>query len=113
MTNAAVKSSLPQPNPLPPIDKILSSQKDVSVDMARHLESLVAHYAQMAAALKDSEAGETFSEEDLQGNVAMGPGGPCRPEWLMFRLAMNRDANELQFIIMELEDSLKVIEDSQ
>ena len=31
----------------------------------------------------------------------------------MFYLAMNRDANELQFIIMELEDSLKAIEDSQ
>jgi len=31
----------------------------------------------------------------------------------MFHLAMNRDANELQFIIMELEDSLKAIEDSQ
>lgn len=65
--NTAVKSSLPQPSPLPPIDKILSSQMDVSIDMARHLESLTAHYDQMAAALKDSEAGETFSEEDLQG----------------------------------------------
>jgi len=35
--------------------------------MARHLESLAAHFDQMAAALKDNEAGETFSEEDLQG----------------------------------------------
>ena len=67
MTNAAVKSALPQPSPLPPIDKILSSQMDVSIDMARHLESLTAHYDQMAAALKDSEAGESFSEDDLQG----------------------------------------------
>jgi len=72
MTNAAVKSSLPQPSPLPPIDKILSSQKDVSIDMARNLESLVAHYAQMAAALKDSEAGEMFSEEELRGSVVTG-----------------------------------------
>ena len=79
ITNATVKGSLPQPGPLPPIDKILSSQKDVSIDMARNLESLVAHYAQMAAALKDSEAGETFSEEDLQGNVFTGARGPCRP----------------------------------
>ena len=69
MTNAAVKGSLPHPGPLPPIDKILSSQMDVSIDMARHLESLATHYDQMVVALKDSEAGETFSEEDLQGNV--------------------------------------------
>lgn len=92
MMNATVKSSLPQPNPLLPVEKILSSQTDVSMEMARHLDSLTAHYDQMAVALKDSEAGEIFSEEDLQ--------------------AMNRDANELQFILMELEDSLKVIEDS-
>ena len=67
MTNLAVKSSLPQPGPLPPIDRILSSQMDVSIDMARHLESLAAHYDQMATALKDNEAGGMFSEEDLQG----------------------------------------------
>jgi autophagy-related protein 17 len=65
--NATVKNSLPRPSPLPPIEKILSSQTDVSIEMARHLESLTAHYDQMAAALKDSEAGEIFSEEDLQG----------------------------------------------
>lgn len=62
-------SSLPQPSPLPQIDKILSSQMDVSIEMARRLESLASHYDQMAAALKDSEAGESFDEQDLQGNV--------------------------------------------
>lgn len=67
MMNTTVKSSLPQPNPLLPVEKILSSQTDVSMEMARHLDSLTAHYDQMAVALKDSEAGETFSEEDLQG----------------------------------------------
>ena len=45
----------------------MSSQMDVSTEMARLLESLAVHYGQMAAALKDSEAGESFSEEDLQG----------------------------------------------
>ena len=35
--------------------------------MAKHLESLAAHYEQMAAALRDKEAGMAFSEEDLQG----------------------------------------------
>ena len=67
ITNATIKGSIPKPGPLPPIDKILSSQMDVSVDMAHRLESLAGHYDQMAAALKDSEAGESFSEEDLQG----------------------------------------------
>ena len=85
---------------------------DVSIDMARQLESLAAHYDQMAAALKDSEAGEVFSEEDLQGNVVTGSSGSCRPNGSS-PLAMNRDANELQFIIIELEDGLKAIEDSQ
>lgn len=79
MTNAAVKGSLPRPSPLPPIDKILSSQMDVSIDMARHLESLAAHFDQMAAALKDSEAGETFSEEDLQGKCGDGTSLPLPP----------------------------------
>lgn len=67
MMNKTVKSSLPQPNPLLPIEKILSSQTDVSIEMARHLDSLTAHYDQMAIALKDSEAGEIFNGEDLQG----------------------------------------------
>lgn len=65
--NTAVKSSLPRPSPSPLIEKILSSQADVSIDMARHLDSLTAHYDQMAVALRDSEAGEIFSEEDFQG----------------------------------------------
>ena len=68
---------MPQQGPLPPIDKILSSQMDVSIDMARHLESLAAHYDQMAAALKDNEAGEVFGEEDLQGNMVTAPVAPA------------------------------------
>lgn len=67
MMTTAVKSSLPQFSSLPPVEKILSSQTDVSVEMARHLDSLTAHYDQMAIALKESEAGEIFSGEDFQG----------------------------------------------
>lgn len=52
---------------------------DVSIDMARHLESLATHYDQMAAALKDSEAGETYSEEDLQGSIVVPLRGLCLP----------------------------------
>lgn len=33
--------------------------------MATHLESLAAHYEQMAVALRHKEDGEDFSEEDL------------------------------------------------
>jgi hypothetical protein len=39
--------------------------------MAGHLESLASHYDQMAGALRESEAGEVFSEEDLQGGILM------------------------------------------
>ena len=39
--------------------------------------------------------------------------GSLAPLTARTRLAMNRDANELQFIIMELEENLKVIEESQ
>lgn len=35
--------------------------------MAGHLESLAAHFDQMASALGDNEAGEEFGEEDFQG----------------------------------------------
>lgn len=113
MMNTAVKSSLPRLRPTLPIDRILSSQMDASIEMARHLESLTAHYDQMAAALKDNEAGEVFSEEDLQGICVERTSWLFAPLTAHLSLAMNRDANELQFILIELEDSLKVIEDSQ
>lgn len=35
--------------------------------MAKHLTSLAEHYDQMASALRDNEAGEVFSREDIQG----------------------------------------------
>lgn len=79
MMNGAVKGSLPHPGPLLPIEKILSSQTDVSIEMARHLDSLTAHYDQMAIALKDSEAGEMFSEEDLQGVCVCWTSCPLPP----------------------------------
>src|ERR1700722_3194860 len=46
---------------------IITSQEKLSASMESHLESLAAHYDQMAGALRESEAGEIFSEEDLQG----------------------------------------------
>lgn len=39
--------------------------------MALLLENLASHYDQMASALKDSEAGDTFNQDDLQGIVEL------------------------------------------
>jgi hypothetical protein len=35
--------------------------------MAHQLESLAEHFEKMEVALRDSEAGETFDEGDIQG----------------------------------------------
>ncbi|KAJ7104240.1 autophagy-related protein 17 [Mycena belliarum] len=85
-TATAIQGALPEIPPLPPMDKLLSAQDETITVMARHLESLAAHYDQMAGALHESEAGEEFSDEDLQ--------------------AMNRDTDELPSIINELDDCL-------
>jgi len=74
------------------IEEILESQAEVSTRMAIHLESLTSHYGQMAGALRESEAGEIFSEEDLQD--------------------MNRDTDELPSIMAELEENIFSIESS-
>lgn len=70
-TISSIKSSLPVATAATSIsiEHILESQADVSTHMASHLESLASHYDQMAGALKEteSEKGEIFSEEDLQG----------------------------------------------
>jgi autophagy-related protein 17 len=66
-TTTTIRESLPDVPPLPAMDKLLTAQDGTITVMARHLESLAAHYDQMAGALNESEAGEAFSEEDLQG----------------------------------------------
>jgi hypothetical protein len=66
-TISTIKNSLPTAISLPSINGILESQAEVSSHMASHLESLASHYDQMAGALREGEAGEVFSEEDLQG----------------------------------------------
>ena len=45
---------------------ILIAEDTVIASMAEKLESLAGHYDGMAAALKDSEAGEVFGDEDLE-----------------------------------------------
>ncbi|KAI6116860.1 autophagy protein Apg17-domain-containing protein [Pisolithus croceorrhizus] len=86
----SIRESLPISGAYPPINPILSIQEHTTIDMARHLESLTAHYEQMASALHDSETGEVFSEEDLRD--------------------MNRDTEELPVIMSELEESVKAVE---
>lgn len=64
---SSIRESLPSFNSVPSIESILGAQQETSELMASHLSSLTSHYEQMADALRTSEAGEIFSEEDLQG----------------------------------------------
>jgi autophagy-related protein 17 len=66
-TISTIRDSFPAVTPLTSVVDILTAQENVSTTMAHRLESLAAHYDQMAVALRESEAGEAFSEEDLQG----------------------------------------------
>lgn len=95
--------------PTVPIENILESQAEVSTHMAVHLESLASHYGQMAA-LRDSEAGELFSEEDLQGRSQVYSDMDLITNLLV--KDMNRDTNELPSIMGELEESIFSIESS-
>ena len=66
---AAIKEMVPAEVPLPVFDTIFDSQDAISSKMAEQLESLAHHYDNMSNALHDFEAGEEFSEEDMQGTV--------------------------------------------
>jgi autophagy-related protein 17 len=66
-TISSIRNSLPATAAAPSIDEVLNFQDSTSTHMAGHLESLAGHYEQMASALRDSEAGEAFSDDDLQG----------------------------------------------
>jgi autophagy-related protein 17 len=110
-TISTIQRSLPTTTALPSINDILESQAKVSTHMANHLESLASHYDQMAGALRESEAGEVFSEEDLQGLLISFE----LEDSVGFKLVqdMNRDTNELPSIMAELEESIFSIESSQ
>ena len=60
---------VPAEVPLPVLDTIFDSQDAISSKMAEQLESLAHHYDNMSNALHDFEAGEEFSEEDMQGSI--------------------------------------------
>ncbi|KAH9838401.1 autophagy protein Apg17-domain-containing protein [Rhodofomes roseus] len=88
----AIEDDMPAQTSLPLFDNIFTAQEDAKGNMAAHLESLAGHYDQMTAILHDHEAGEQFSEEDIQ--------------------EMNRDTEELPAILSELEQNVKAIEDT-
>ncbi|KAG6817162.1 hypothetical protein H0H87_012123 [Tephrocybe sp. NHM501043] len=93
-TIETIRESLPALPDEPPMkfaEELLTEQDATITTMAAHLESLTSHYGQMSNALQDSEAGEAFSEEDIED--------------------MNRDTNELPSIMSELEVSADAIED--
>lgn len=112
-TIASIRDSLPQISepPAVAVEEILATQDTMSTSMAAHLESLASHYDQMAAALRDGEAGEAFSDEDLQG-TGLSIISEYTP--LKYNIAdMNRDTNELPLIMAELEESADAIDTQQ
>lgn len=70
-----IRTSLPEPGLGSPlvsrIQDALVGQDTVATSMADLLESLASHYEQMDTALKDTEAGEVFSQEDLQRAILL------------------------------------------
>ncbi|KAG6334225.1 hypothetical protein ID866_4869 [Astraeus odoratus] len=88
----SIRDSLPTTRVFSSIEPLLSAQENTTAEMAKHLESLAAHYEQMAGALHDSEDGEIFSDEDMK--------------------EMNRDTDELPAIMAELEDGVKTVQEA-
>ncbi|KAI9461690.1 autophagy protein Apg17-domain-containing protein [Lactarius psammicola] len=91
-TLRAIREALPPDKSAVDIQEVLSIQEHWTTEMAHQLESLTEHFEKMEVALRDSEAGERFSEDDIQ--------------------EMMRDAEELPVILAELEDAWTVVERS-
>ena len=66
-TLRAIREALPPDKPAVDIQTILSTQEHWTTEMAHQLESLTEHFEKMELAQRDSEAGERFSEDDIQG----------------------------------------------
>jgi autophagy-related protein 17 len=77
--------------------------------MAQHLESLTAHYDQMANALKEVQAGESYEEEDITSKYRTAY---AHIHVCSYQLDMNRDVEELPAIIGELESAIVLIQAS-
>ena len=71
-TLRAIREALPPDKPAVDIQTILSTQEHWTTEMAHQLESLTEHFEKMELAQRDSEAGERFSEDDIQGTHSRG-----------------------------------------
>ncbi|KAF8517689.1 autophagy-related protein 17 [Hysterangium stoloniferum] len=88
---------------------LLRQQEDISTTMANHLESLAAHYDQMATALKEKEGGEELGEEDMEG-MSMHYWAILIMILKLLLIVFVRDTAELPAIIADLEESITSIE---
>ncbi|GJJ08146.1 hypothetical protein Clacol_002354 [Clathrus columnatus] len=95
MPSPSQEKALPvvEPPSLKDTSAILLRQEKMSIGMATHLESLAAHYEQMATALKDKDSGGSLNEEDMDVFI--------------------RDTAELPAILHELEESISAIESAR
>jgi autophagy-related protein 17 len=66
-TLGAIRDALPPDKPVVDVQEILSTQVHWTTEMANQLVGLAEHFEKMEVALKDSEAGEKFGEDDIQG----------------------------------------------
>ena len=66
-TLRSIRDALPPDKQLVDVQKILSTQEHWTTEMANQLEGLAEHFEKMEVALRESEAGEAFSEGDIQG----------------------------------------------
>ncbi len=66
-TLGAIRDALPPDKPVVDVQKILPTQVHWTTEMANQLVGLAEHYEKMEVAQKDSEAGEKFGEDDIQG----------------------------------------------
>ena len=66
-TLGAIRDALPPDKAVVDVQKILSTQVHWTTEMANQLVGLAEHFEKMEDALKDSEAGEKFAEDDIQG----------------------------------------------
>jgi autophagy-related protein 17 len=66
-TLRAIRDALPPDKPVVDVQNVLSTQEHWTTGMANQLEGLAEHFEKMEVALRESEAGEEFSEGDIQG----------------------------------------------
>lgn len=115
----SVQASLSTPEPDDPgslklVQDIIIAQEKLVRSMASVLENLASHYDNMATALKESENGEAFTEEELFGESSgcvffvVGVARLTKE-----CLVMKRDTEELPAIMSEMERDMKAIEGFQ